>query len=63
MCVLSIKVPIQKKSGNLSYAPCTTIADREKTDLGTVKITFWDNGKKKKVWSPDTKNNGYYYKK
>ena len=22
MCVLSIKVPIQKKSGNLSYAPC-----------------------------------------
>ena len=22
MCVLSIKVPIRKKSGNLSYAPC-----------------------------------------
>ena len=22
MCVLSIKVPIQKKSGNLLYAPC-----------------------------------------
>ena len=25
MCVLSIKVPIQKKSGNLSYAPRITI--------------------------------------
>ena len=25
MCVLSIKVPIRKKSGNLSYAPCTLI--------------------------------------
>ena len=23
MCVLSINVPIRKKSGNLSYAPCT----------------------------------------
>ena len=22
MCVLSIKVPVRKKSGNLSYAPC-----------------------------------------
>ncbi len=25
MCVLSIKVPIRKKSGNLSYAPCKYI--------------------------------------
>ena len=25
MCVLSIKVPIRKKSGNLSYAPCIYI--------------------------------------
>ena len=25
MCVLSIKVPIRKKSGNLSYAPRTSI--------------------------------------
>ena len=27
MCVLSLKVPIQKKSGNLSYAPRTSIED------------------------------------
>ena len=25
LCVLSIKVPIRKKSGNLSYAPCIYI--------------------------------------
>ena len=25
MCVLSIKVPIRKKSGNLSYAPCNSL--------------------------------------
>ncbi len=30
MCVLSIKVPIQKKSGNLSYAPRTLKKDEWK---------------------------------
>ena len=30
MCVLSIKVPIQKKSGNLSYAPRKLVGPFEK---------------------------------
>ena len=32
MCVLSIKVPIRKKSGNVSYAP--------RTDLPVYNIEF-----------------------
>ena len=34
MCVLSIKVPIQKQSGNLFNDPCTTIVRWRPNELG-----------------------------
>ena len=51
ICVLSIKVPIRKKSGNLSYAPRISIQSRRKQSqdnvdkflliINLVKLVSW----------------------
>ena len=40
MCVLSIKVPIRKKAGNLSYAPRICQGKKEKDDSQALKIVW-----------------------
>ena len=41
MCVLSIKVPIRKKSGNLLYAPCISYLIRIKTPAKALWPVLW----------------------
>ena len=41
MCVLSIKVPIQKKSGNLSYAPRTCVLSVKQGGIKYHFLSLW----------------------
>ena len=59
MCVLSIKVPIRKESGNLSNAPCMSLNQkRRKKNIRVGKA--WTNTDRLSIkWNCDFKKWGF----